>query len=386
MERKCELCPARAALYCAADEAYVCWECDSNVHGANFLVARHYRSVLCRQCSSPTVWRASGARFHPTTCLCTPCQSGNPGSCGSGKISDDSQTESAVRSSSVATSQNVRGSDPTGNEPDFNIMICSSSSQAKVKSSPSPKFAESSKMVKSSSNVGCAPESRPRSPVSVISSGRSLVKKRRMLVVEQGSIHESSSDSDPEDFSEVTDSRDSEYPSQILNFPSNWTESFLFPTTSRCRRSLIRLQNRTLDQVQGTSNYQLTVLDVRQLGPTSEARMERVFWDWHDYLNLRSPATVALAMHLLRRFSCAIKVSDRDGLDARIFLAGCFWIAIKLHNPGAVGSRSRLYELCTGIPFWVLLAAEVQIYQLLNWRIDLDGCTEGMPRWAMNDS
>ncbi|KAJ7540493.1 hypothetical protein O6H91_10G018000 [Diphasiastrum complanatum] len=76
-QKKCELCTAQAELYCSADDAYVCWDCDAQVHGANFLVARHHRSVLCRNCSSPTLWRASGTPFHRTSRLCPSCSSGN---------------------------------------------------------------------------------------------------------------------------------------------------------------------------------------------------------------------------------------------------------------------------------------------------------------------
>ncbi|KAJ7513533.1 hypothetical protein O6H91_23G003400 [Diphasiastrum complanatum] len=386
MERKCELCPARAALYCAADEAYVCWECDSNVHGANFLVARHYRSVLCRSCSSPTLWRASGARFHPTTCLCPPCQSGNLASGGSDKSSNENQTDSAAAPSAVSEIQNVGGWDTAAAKgPESRITVCSSSCQAKEKVATSSRCTKSNKIVKSSFNVRCSSESRPPSPVSVISSGRALAKKRRTLVLEEASI-ESSSDSDSEEFSSIIDSRDTEDPSQIDDSASTLMEPYFFSTFSRRRRSLIRLQNRTPDQDRRALNHQLTILDLRQLCNNSGARIETIFWDWHDNLNLRSPATVALAMRLVRRFCCAIKVSDIDRLDSRFFLAGCFWIAIKFHNPQGAEPRSWLYEQCTGIPLRVLLAAEARIYHLLNWRIDQESCTDGMPRWAMNDA
>lgn len=46
----CELCTAKATLYCQADDAFLCRKCDSWVHGANFLAQRHIRCLLCRTC------------------------------------------------------------------------------------------------------------------------------------------------------------------------------------------------------------------------------------------------------------------------------------------------------------------------------------------------
>ncbi|KAJ6428633.1 hypothetical protein OIU84_020329 [Salix udensis] len=43
----CELCQREACLYCDSDAAFLCFECDSDVHNANFVVARHLRRVIC---------------------------------------------------------------------------------------------------------------------------------------------------------------------------------------------------------------------------------------------------------------------------------------------------------------------------------------------------
>nr|XP_010924021.2 B-box zinc finger protein 19 [Elaeis guineensis] len=69
----CELCERAARIYCESDQASLCWECDAKVHGANFLVARHSRCLLCRGCQAPTPWRASGVRFGPTVSVCERC-------------------------------------------------------------------------------------------------------------------------------------------------------------------------------------------------------------------------------------------------------------------------------------------------------------------------
>ncbi|KAJ8509655.1 hypothetical protein OPV22_000089 [Ensete ventricosum] len=71
--KQCELCVRPARIHCESDEASLCWECDAKVHGANFLVARHSRCLLCRSCQSPTPWRAEGARLRPTLSVCERC-------------------------------------------------------------------------------------------------------------------------------------------------------------------------------------------------------------------------------------------------------------------------------------------------------------------------
>ncbi|KAF4392698.1 hypothetical protein G4B88_029437 [Cannabis sativa] len=57
--KDCELCGLRARMYCESDQASLCWDCDEKVHGANFLVAKHSRSLLCHVCNFPTPWMAS---------------------------------------------------------------------------------------------------------------------------------------------------------------------------------------------------------------------------------------------------------------------------------------------------------------------------------------
>ena len=73
MMRTCALCKGRAKLYCEADEAELCWDCDETVHGANFLVARHTRKLLCRFCQEITPWQASGPKLGGTFSVCNRC-------------------------------------------------------------------------------------------------------------------------------------------------------------------------------------------------------------------------------------------------------------------------------------------------------------------------
>ncbi|KAI4333758.1 hypothetical protein L6164_018526 [Bauhinia variegata] len=77
----CELCEKRAAMYCESDRAKLCWGCDEKVHGANFLVAKHSRILLCRACRSPTPWKACGPKLTPTTSICQRCFTNPAGKC-----------------------------------------------------------------------------------------------------------------------------------------------------------------------------------------------------------------------------------------------------------------------------------------------------------------
>ncbi|ERM98369.1 hypothetical protein AMTRI_Chr02g218060 [Amborella trichopoda] len=71
--RDCELCDLPAMMYCESDQASLCLECDAKVHGANFLVARHSRCLLCQVCQCPTPWRASGSKLGSAVSLCEKC-------------------------------------------------------------------------------------------------------------------------------------------------------------------------------------------------------------------------------------------------------------------------------------------------------------------------
>ncbi|KAG0477244.1 hypothetical protein HPP92_014085 [Vanilla planifolia] len=71
--KRCGLCDRAARMYCESDQACLCWECDAKVHGANFLVARHTRELLCRNCQEQTPWRAAGPRLNPTISVCESC-------------------------------------------------------------------------------------------------------------------------------------------------------------------------------------------------------------------------------------------------------------------------------------------------------------------------
>ncbi|XP_030512119.2 B-box domain protein 31-like [Rhodamnia argentea] len=72
-KKPCQLCDNLATMYCEPDQANLCWDCDSRVHGGNFLAAKHQRNLLCRSCQSPTLWSALGPRLAPMASVCEKC-------------------------------------------------------------------------------------------------------------------------------------------------------------------------------------------------------------------------------------------------------------------------------------------------------------------------
>ncbi|KAI3737815.1 hypothetical protein L2E82_27828 [Cichorium intybus] len=67
----CDLChQQQPSFYCSSDSAFLCSDCDFQVHTANFLVARHVRLSLCSHCKS----------FHHTASSSSPSSSSSSSS------------------------------------------------------------------------------------------------------------------------------------------------------------------------------------------------------------------------------------------------------------------------------------------------------------------
>ncbi|KAJ6364048.1 hypothetical protein OIU76_029062 [Salix suchowensis] len=71
--KRCELCDSLANMFCESDQASLCWDCDANVHSANFLVTKHSRTLLCHVCQSLTPWTGTGPKLGPTLSVCDNC-------------------------------------------------------------------------------------------------------------------------------------------------------------------------------------------------------------------------------------------------------------------------------------------------------------------------
>nr|XP_023929310.1 acidic leucine-rich nuclear phosphoprotein 32 family member E-like isoform X1 [Quercus suber]POE89637.1 b-box zinc finger protein 32 [Quercus suber] len=92
MAKGCELCWKAARMYCESDEASLCWDCDEKVHGANFLVARHERTLLCQVCRSLTPWKSSGPKLCPTVSVCEACVNNSSNECQRGQVSESQES------------------------------------------------------------------------------------------------------------------------------------------------------------------------------------------------------------------------------------------------------------------------------------------------------
>ncbi|KAJ6690735.1 hypothetical protein OIU85_006933 [Salix viminalis] len=101
----CELCQREACLYCDSDAAFLCFECDSDVHNANFVVARHLRRVICSACNSLTGSSFSGTTpsLHRVTCL-----SCSPENKESDSIPCSSSCSSTLSSACISTTETMR--------------------------------------------------------------------------------------------------------------------------------------------------------------------------------------------------------------------------------------------------------------------------------------
>lgn len=98
MGKKCDLCSGTAKMYCESDQASLCWDCDAKVHGANFLVAKHTRCLLCSACQSLTPWKATGLRLAPTFCVCDSCVVLKNAGGGANRVLSESRDQEEVNS------------------------------------------------------------------------------------------------------------------------------------------------------------------------------------------------------------------------------------------------------------------------------------------------
>lgn len=99
--KACELCNQIASFYCPSDSAFLCRNCDDAVHGANFLVARHIRHILCSKCDGFTGNRISGTTLHHR--LRSTCRS-----CLPENHSDDADSQSSSSFESCVTEPKER--------------------------------------------------------------------------------------------------------------------------------------------------------------------------------------------------------------------------------------------------------------------------------------
>ncbi|KAK3000576.1 hypothetical protein RJ639_021986 [Escallonia herrerae] len=125
--RLCELCKGEATLHCASDSAFLCWECDATVHGANFLVARHVRSIVCFKCKAFTGSRFSGGGQRQLgSCTCRSCSLEPP----DGDIDSLSSSSACVSSTTENSVTRPKKIDQTASS---NTDVCSRYSKCAAK-------------------------------------------------------------------------------------------------------------------------------------------------------------------------------------------------------------------------------------------------------------
>ncbi|XP_073298550.1 uncharacterized protein [Primulina huaijiensis] len=113
----CELCSKPARMFCESDQARLCWDCDEKVHAANFLVAKHSRTLLCHACASPTQWKAAGLKLRPAVSVCRACAEGEgSGGFGNGNRDCDSQESESDDGEYYSDSDEGEGEDDEGGE------------------------------------------------------------------------------------------------------------------------------------------------------------------------------------------------------------------------------------------------------------------------------
>ncbi|GMJ15927.1 hypothetical protein HRI_005261900 [Hibiscus trionum] len=106
--KKCELCGQLARMLCESDQANLCWDCDLKVHGANFLVANHTRTLLCHVCQNRTPWLASGRNLGPAVTVCDSCvaKTNNEPQVMAEESSDEDYDDEAVEEEEVEDVEN----------------------------------------------------------------------------------------------------------------------------------------------------------------------------------------------------------------------------------------------------------------------------------------
>ncbi|KAL4271506.1 hypothetical protein GQ457_13G018800 [Hibiscus cannabinus] len=109
----CELCKEEASVYCSADSAFLCWNCDYKVHHANFLVSRHLRRILCTKCKSfcqsEHLWGLhSQSSHHLCKACCSSEKPSDPMPCSTLSFSSASSCDSDCLSTSESSSNDSK--------------------------------------------------------------------------------------------------------------------------------------------------------------------------------------------------------------------------------------------------------------------------------------
>lgn len=101
-------------------------------------------------------------------------------------------------------------------------------------------------------------------------------------------------------------------------------------------------------------------------------RLERTLARWYVSLNLNSPETIPLSMHIFRKVLQSLQPNLLAAEAMRVTLASCLWLATKVDSAQVKVPKASEVALVAGVQASRLSAVELQLLTLLDWRL-LDG-------------
>ncbi|KAG0562124.1 hypothetical protein KC19_9G120300 [Ceratodon purpureus] len=371
--RGCELCEGEAALYCAADEAHICWECDAKVHGANFLVARHTRAVLCGGCGMATAGKATGATPVPRAGVCAECAQGeSQGECASrdeGSVVDAGRVEVRGVDSGYETGcSSSRGESGLGEvvEEESTVRAEPCESVSQLSGERVGGVTVDSRSVQASVSTGISKVLKRKrldccSPVAVPQSKQ--IATRALEDVNRSVSHrqcdcDSTASSSPSNQSNQRAAHASQDPSLETSFGFN---NRAFGTLSLSSAKRQRMDDRTQMRPSLSRHQQLAALP-------STARLMRMLAKWHWDLQLSSPGTVPLALRMYRKVSRALAPAVLSNSGVRVTLAACLRLAAGLDEAQITVPKASEVAACAGVSTRRLAMTEIHLLALLGWR------------------
>jgi len=318
---KCELCSNEAALHCEADSANLCFKCDANVHGVNFLVARHVRVVLCCRCHQYTEINVSGPSPHAGQSFCCAC----------------------------CKSQGLK-----------QTSLCNSTEESAFPGSVSAASSNHSKGL--DVGIGCSLVNVPR-----------IVGEGNMKACSREGDNEGTGTAERSEVSIKEGDNERTWATERSEVSINgWSYNDGVSTTS----SLANSQT-VDDKPQVESHKKEMGLLHRRSGPgmlSAEMKVEMVLRKWCRYLNLRSPSIVPLAMDLVEKGLQKLGALTRQKI--KICLAASFWLAATLSLKQAHLPPVKKLEECSGIPSKLILLAEFRLGRILRLKMQEEGSAE----------
>jgi len=317
----CELCGKEAALRCEADCANLCYKCDANVHGVNFLVARHVRVVLCCRCHENTERSVSGPNPYAGQSFCCDC-------CKSQGIPQTSLCTSTAESAfpgpvSVASSNQCKGLEVGIDCNLVDGLIFAGEGDAKA-------------CFRDGDHEGIRDTERSEVSIKEADNKRTGATERSEVSINGWSYSEGVSSTSSLGNSQTVDSK---------------------PLMETPKKKTCLLHTRTGPGL-----------------PNAEMKVKIVLRKWYRHLNLRSSSTLPLAMDLVEKGLQILGALSRQKI--RICLAASLWLAATLCEKQAHLPPVKRLEEYSGVPSKLILLAESRLGKLLGLKMQEEGSAE----------